>query len=127
MLEQTLNAQINKLTENTDSEDDIIKQLLSYIEQHKEVIRHLAPSSARSSLYTEILNILSQILLERRNIKTNDPLVIALQKAENPEMLAYVLSGAIIGTFYWWQGNNYDVPTDEVVKFARAAARSLTR
>lgn len=127
LLEQTLNAQINKLTENTDSEDDIIKQLLYYIDQHKEVIRHLAPNSARSSLYTEILNILSQILLERRSIKTNDPIVVALQKAENPEMLAYVLSGAIIGTFYWWQGNNYDVPIEEVVKFARSAARSLTK
>ncbi len=62
LLEQTLNAQINKLTENTDSEDDIIKQLLSYIDKNKDVIRHLAPNSARSSLYTEILNILSQVL-----------------------------------------------------------------
>lgn len=126
LLEQTLNAQINKLTENTDSEDDIIKQLLSYIDRNKEVIRHLAPNSARSSLYTEILNILSQILLERRDIETNDPIVIALQKSDNPEMLAYVLSGAIIGTFYWWQGNNYDVPTEDVIKFARAATKSLT-
>ena len=79
------------------------------------------------ALYTQILNILSQILLERRNIETNDPIVIALKKAENPEMLAYVLSGAIIGTFYWWQGNNYDVPTEDVVKFARSATRSLTK
>ncbi|MBB1095796.1 TetR/AcrR family transcriptional regulator [Limosilactobacillus agrestis] len=126
LLEQTLNAQINKLTENTDSEDDIIKQLLSYIDKNKDVIRHLAPNSARSSLYTEILNILSQVLLERRNLETNDPIVIALQKSDNPEMLAYVLSGAIIGTFYWWQGNNYDVPTEDVIKFARAATKSLT-
>ena len=68
---------------------------------------------------------MSQILLERRNIKTNDPIVIALQKSDNPEMLAYVLSGAIIGTFYWWQGNNYDVPKEDVIKFARATARLL--
>lgn len=126
LLEQTLNAQINKLTENTDSEDDIIKQLLSYIDKNKDVIRHLAPNSARSSLYTEILNILSQVLLERRNLETNDPIVTALQKSDNPEMLAYVLSGAIIGTFYWWQGNNYDVPTEDVIKFARVATKSLT-
>ena len=126
LLEQTLNAQINKLTENTDSEDDIIKQLLSYIDKNKDVIRHLAPNSARSSLYTEILNILSQVLLERRNLETNDPIVTALQKSDNPEMLAYVLSGANIGTFYWWQGNNYDVPTEDVIKFARAATKSLT-
>lgn len=127
LLEQTLNAQINKLTEDTDSEGDIIKQLLVYIDQHQDVVRHLAPNSARSSLYTEILNILSQILLERRNLKTNDPIIVALQKAENPEMLAYAISGAIIGTFYWWQGNNYDVPTDDVVTFARSVAQSLTR
>ncbi len=114
------------MTENTDSEDDIIKQLLSYIDKNKDVIRHLAPNSARSSLYTEILNILSQVLLERRNLETNDPIVTALQKSDNPEMLAYVLSGAIIGTFYWWQGNNYDVPTEDVIKFARAATKSLT-
>ena len=126
LLEQTLNAQINKLTENTDSEDDIIKQLLSYIDKNKDVIRHLAPNSARSSLYTEILNILSQVLLERRNLETNDPIVTALQKSDNPEMLAYVLSGAIIGTLYWWQGNNYDVPTEDVIKFAGAATKSLT-
>ena len=87
---------------------------------------HVCKCVANEGGCTEILNILSQVLLERRNLETNDPIVTALQKSDNPEMLAYVLSGAIIGTFYWWQGNNYDVPTEDVIKFARAATKSLT-
>lgn len=127
LLEQTLSAQINKVTEKAETEDDFIQQIIVYIEKNKDVIRHLAAENSRSSLYTEMLNILAKIMLERRDTASDDdPTVAALQKAENPEILAYALSGAIIGVFYWWQSNNYDVPVNEVVEFARSAANSMT-
>ena len=80
--------------------------------------RHLASESAHSSLYAEMMHILSQIMLERRREKSNDSVIQLLQQTDDPEMLAYVLSGALIGTFYWWQEKNYDVSIEHVIEFA---------
>ena len=42
-------------------------------------------------------------------------------------MLAYVLSGAIKGAFYWWQENNYHVPKAEVVTFIKRSVHALVQ
>ena len=126
LLEQTLNSQVGRVINNSDSEEDIINQLINYIAQHKNVFRHLASETAHSSLYSEMMHIISKILLERRHEKSNDTVIKLLQSADDPEMLAYILSGGIIGTFYWWQEQNYDVSIDQVVKFAEEALLSLS-
>ena len=91
------------------------------------MIRHLASSNSHSSLYTEMLQIFSQVLLDRRTqSKTTDTVILSLKKAKNPEMTAYVFSGAIIGAFYWWQKNNYNVPTEEFINFAKQSVLSLS-
>lgn len=127
LLEQTLDAQISQIADTGESEEDIIKQFVLYIDGHKGMIRHLASSNSHSSLYTEMLQIFSQVLLDRRETsKTTDAVIIALQKAKNPEMTAYVFSGSIIGAFYWWQKNNYNVPTDEFINFAKQSVLSLS-
>lgn len=126
LLEQTLSSQLNHLVDASDSEDDLVKQLIYYVNDHKSIFRHLASENAHSSLYAEMLHILSQIMLERRQEKSNDLVINLLQQTDDPEMLAYVLSGALIGTFYWWQDNNYDVPIDHVIAFAKRLMQSLS-
>lgn len=126
LLEQTLDAQISQIADSGETEEDVVKQFVLYIDGHKEIIRHLASSNSHSSLYTEMLQIFSQVLLDRRaHGNTTDSVIIALQRAKNPEMMAYVFSGSIIGAFYWWQKNNYNVPTSELINFAKQTVLSL--
>ena len=115
LLEQTLGTQINHLVDSSDSEDDLIKQLIYYVNDHKNVFRHLASESAHSSLYAEMMHILSQIMLERRREKSNDSVIQLLQQNDDPELLAYVLSGALIVTFYSWREETYDVPIEQEI------------
>ena len=127
LLEQTLDSQISQIADNGDPEEDVIKQFVLYIDGHKDMIRHLASSNSHSSLYTEMLQIFSQVLLDRRTqSKTTDTVILSLKKAKNPEMTDYVFSGAIIGAFYWWQKNNYNVPTEEFINFAKQSVLSLS-
>ena len=127
LLEQTLDAQISRIVDSGESEEDIIKQFVLYINDHKNLISHLASSNSHSSLYTEMLRIFSQVILDRcKRGHTNDVVIEAVQKSDNPEMMAYVFSGSIIGAFYWWQKNNYDVPIDEFIKFAKQSVLSMS-
>ena len=74
-----------------------------------------------------MLRIFSQVILDRcKRGHTNDVVIEAVQKSDNPEMMAYVFSGSIIGAFYWWQKNNYDVPIDEFIKFAKQSVLSMS-
>lgn len=127
LLEQTINAQISQIADNNDeSQADIVENLLSYINEHKNIIRHLAASGTHSSLYSELLKILTKIMLERSQHNSNDGLIIALQNSDNPKMLAYTISGALMGSFYWWQENNYDVSLDEVIKFTKKVVQAVS-
>lgn len=126
LLEQTLKAQVVRIVDNGDSEDDIVKQVIIYIDQHRNVVRHLAASDSHSSLYSELLQILTQMFLERREQESKDPVIQALQKSDTPELLAYTLSGSILGGFHWWQSKNCDVPVEEVINFVRETIHSLS-
>lgn len=126
LLEQTMDAQISQIADSGELEEDVVKQFVLYIDGHKDMIRHLASSNSHSSLYTEMLQVFSQVLLDRRDHGTKDTVIKALQQASNPEMMAYVFSGSIIGAFYWWQKNNYDVPTEEFINFAKQSVLSLS-
>lgn len=126
LLEQTMDAQISQIADSGESEEDVVKQFVLYIDGHKDMIRHLASSNSHSSLYTEMLQVFSQVLLDRRDHGTKDTVIKALQQASNPEMMAYVFSRSIIGAFYWWQKNNYDVPTEEFINFAKQSVLSLS-
>ncbi|MEY8441043.1 TetR/AcrR family transcriptional regulator [Lactobacillaceae bacterium 24-114] len=126
LLEQTLNAQLNQLIDKSDTEDDLIQQLIYYVGDHKNIFRHLASEDAHSSLYVEMMRIINQIMMERRQEKSDDLIIKLLQEADDPEMLAYGLSGALIGVFYWWQSKNYDVALDKVVEFAKRSIQSLS-
>lgn len=125
LLEQTLNTKIDQIIEDDESDDDIIDDLITYIYRNKDIFRHLGASSTHSSLYTEMLEILTKVMLDRTNKSSRDSLIIALQKADNPEMIAYALAGSIIGAFYWWQKNNYNVPLDDMIELTRMRAHAM--
>ncbi|MDO4902746.1 MAG: TetR/AcrR family transcriptional regulator [Limosilactobacillus sp.] len=127
LLAQTLNTQIGRIADSGESEEDVIKQFVMYIDGHKDLVRHLASSSSHSSLYTEMLQILSKVLLERRESGTKDSIILALKKSDNPEMTAYLFSGSIIGVFFWWQKNNYELPTEDFINFAKQSVLSLSK
>src|SRR5699024_10238415 len=97
LLEQTMDAQISQIADSGESEEDVVKQFVLYIDGHKDMIRHLASSNSHSSLYTEMLQVFSQVLLDRRDHGTKDTVIKALQQASNPEMMAYVLAGRLSG------------------------------
>ncbi len=126
LLEQTLKTQIVRIVDSGDSEEDIIKQLIIYIDRHRNVVRHLAASSPHSALYSELLHILTQIFLDRAEHSSKDMVIQALQKVDDPELLAYTLSGSILGAFQWWQDKNYDVPVKDVIAFARQTVHVLS-
>ncbi|WP_267201228.1 TetR/AcrR family transcriptional regulator [Limosilactobacillus kribbianus] len=126
LLEQTMKTQINRIVDSGDSEEDIMKQLIIYIDEHRNVVRHLAASNSRSSLYSEMLQILTQIFLERSEQSSKDTIIQALQESDNPELLAYTLSGSILGAFQWWQTKNYDVPVEDMIHYARQTVRILS-
>ena len=111
-----------------DFQNALLTLLEEYSFEHLTVdqICQEASESAHSSLYAEMMHILSQIMLERRREKSNDSVIQLLQQTDDPEMLAYVLSGALIGTFYWWQEKNYDVSIEHVIEYSKRTMQSLS-
>ncbi|MDF9443917.1 TetR/AcrR family transcriptional regulator, partial [Limosilactobacillus mucosae] len=84
-------------------------------------------SSSHSSLYGEIMKIVSEILLKQRHdAENNDTITLALRNSKNPEMLAYIMSGSILGAFYWWRQNNYEVPQQDVIDFAKNSIHAVS-
>lgn len=107
---------------------DLLEQaLVSQIEANRAMFSNLANGGMRSSFSAELVRMIAEVLLARRQTPSQNTIVVALKKAENPEMLAYVLSGAIMGAFYWWQENNYHVPKAEVVTFIKRSVHALVQ
>jgi hypothetical protein len=101
--------------------------LIKYVSDNRDIFRNLADSSSQSSLYGEIMKIVSEILLRQRHVTENqDTIVTALRNSKNPEMLAYILSGSILGAFYWWRQNNYEVPQQDVIDFVKQSMHNLS-
>ena len=113
LLEQTISTRLNIL--------------IKYVSDNRDIFRNLADSSSQSSLYGEIMKIVSEILLRQRHDPENqDTIVTALRNSKNPEMLAYILSGSILGAFYWWRQNNYEVPQQDVIDFVKQSMHNLS-
>lgn len=126
LLEQTIDTQVSRVVNNSDTEEDIIKQLIFYISDHKNVFRHLASDTSHSSLFEEMMHIITNNVLKHQRDDSNDLIFKLVHEADDPKLLANVISGGIIGCFYWWQENSYDVPVDEVVQFAEKTVLALS-
>lgn len=129
LLEQLINTRLNQIVEESDTEDDFIQLTISYLGNHKKVFRHLSGDSANSTFYTEMIRILSEVLLKQadseRQVKVSE-VAKEIHDSSNPELLSYVYAGAIIGGCYWWQMNSYDVPVPKVVDFVKQTVLQLS-
>ena len=129
LLEQLINTRLNQIVEESDTEDDFIQLTISYLGNHKKVFRHLSGDSANSTFYTEMIRILSEVLLKQadseRQVKVSE-VAKEIHDSSNPELLSYVYAGAIIGGCYWWQMNSYDVPVQKVVDFVKQTVLQLS-
>ena len=128
LLEQTISTRLNILIDQSDrNEDEFVEILIKYVSDNRDIFHNLADSSSQSSLYGEIMKIVSEILLRQRHVTENqDTIVTALRNSKNPEMLAYILSGSILGAFYWWRQNNYEVPQQDVIDFVKQSMHNLS-
>lgn len=127
LLEQTLEIRLGQMIDEQGSEQAIVSTLIHYVNSHKEVFYNLAGTEDHTGLHGEFLRILSEILLKRRDSDSHDAILEALRHSEEPEILAYVISGGIIGTFYWWREHNYDVSEQEMIDFALGLMKTITK
>lgn len=115
LLEQLIKRRLDTLVQTTESEDDLIEALINYVGSNRSLFQNLTAVNDHSSLNTELFRIISEILLDRQVGNGQDVVSQALANSSNPQMLAYILSGATMGAFEWWRDENYDVPIPEVV------------
>lgn len=129
LLEQLINNRLNQLIDEAKSEDDFIQLTVSYLSDNKNVFRHLSADGANSTLYTEMIRIISEVLMKQakstRQVQISE-VVKELHDSKHPEMLSYIYGGAIMGACYWWQLNNYDVSVEKVVDFVKQSVLSLS-
>ena len=115
LLKHTVNYQIMVLI---DQGDDEITNVVSWLEQHKPLLRNLATGRNNSSLYATLVNLLADIILDRYERKVDDRLVQSIAKFPNQETAAYMLSASIVGAFYWWRSQDYAVDQKTILQNA---------
>ena len=60
LLEQTISTRLNILIDQSDrNEDEFVEILIKYVSDNRDIFRNLADSSSQSSLYGEIMKIVS--------------------------------------------------------------------
>ncbi|ANK61905.1 TetR family transcriptional regulator [Loigolactobacillus backii] len=125
LLQQTMSMMLNQLLKDQGHNDDIIEQIVNFVDTHKEVFRNISVNNGRNYLDMEVLTVISRIMLARRDTKSQDALIETLRRTDQPEMLAYVLSGAIMGAFVWWRKSNYDLPKEQIISFIKVAVNGV--
>lgn len=127
LLEQLISNRLNQLMAESSSEEDFIQLTINYVNDNRNVFRHLSADSANSTLYTEMIRIISEVLIKQAEApKQVSEIVKEIHESNNPEMLSYIYGGAIMGACYWWQINNYDVSVEDVVDFIKQSVLSLS-
>ncbi|WP_283584071.1 TetR/AcrR family transcriptional regulator [Limosilactobacillus difficilis] len=128
LLEQTMNDWIGKTIQNSDSSQDIVQLLIEQVQENQNVFRHLSDDD-HPGLQLELVTILKEILLKRSADTANkeDVVLRMLHDSDHPEMLAYVISGSLIGGLYWWRAENYSVSTADVISYARQVVSGLEK
>ncbi|WP_367341276.1 TetR/AcrR family transcriptional regulator [Limosilactobacillus sp.] len=126
LLEQTMNDWIGKVVQSNDSSRDIVQLLIEQVQQNKKVFRHLSDDD-HPGLQLELVTILKNILLKRSESEDSreDVVLRMLHDSDHPDMLAYVISGSLVGGLYWWRAENYNVSTEEVVAYARKVVGAM--
>lgn len=116
LLKHTVNTKITALIDGSNTSEEAIHNVVDYLCSHKNIMRNLASSNSHSSLYSEMTNILSDIILNRYESGIDDMLVKVIGNFDNPETAAYMLGASIVGAFYWWRSQDYATPEDVILK-----------
>lgn len=120
LLEHLMSNRLGQMMDSAASEEEMINQVTKYVDDNKDIYRHLSGDNSSSTLHVEIMRILTEVILQqskRKGVKSE--ILKQVHDSKNPELEAYTFSGAIIGIYYWWQMHNYNVPIDEVVDFIK--------
>lgn len=126
LLEQTMDVELNKLISDQPNTDTIVDAVLNYVDSHRELFHHLMATRDRSGLHTEIMQIISEIILNRSKHETNDLVIKAVAQSSQPELMSYMVGGAINGAFMWWERHNFDVSKDEIADFCKKRIHSIS-
>lgn len=120
LLEKLMSNRLGQLMEKANSEDQIIDRITNYMNDNKDIYRHLSGDNSSSTLHVEIMRILSDVILQQSKQKdVKSTILQQINQSQDPELEAYTFSGAIMGIYYWWQLHNYDVPINEVADFIK--------
>lgn len=119
LLKHTVNDKITMLIDESDDSDAEIDNVVSWLCDNKRVLRNLATGKTNSSLYAIMVNILADIILNRYEQGVDDRLVKAVGLFPNRETGAYMLSSSIVGAFYWWRSQDYDVSKETILNHAQ--------
>lgn len=118
LLKHTVNTKITSLIDASDNDEDEIENVVDWLVNNKDILRNLATGRTNSSLYATLVNILSDIMLNRYDENVDDRLVHAISLFDNHETGAYMLSSAVIGAFYWWRSQDYVTSKEVILKHA---------
>ncbi|WP_251547835.1 TetR/AcrR family transcriptional regulator [Limosilactobacillus caecicola] len=120
LLEQLINNRLSQLIASAPTENDFIEIAANYLNDNKDIFRHLSADNANSTLYTEMIRITSEVLLKQsEDDQRHGEILKVISNSEDPDLQSYAFAGAIMGCLYWWQSKNYDVPVEEAVEFVR--------
>lgn len=125
LLEHLMNNCIRQEMDSAADEDQMIDLIANYINDNKEIYRHLSGNNSSSTLHVEIMRILTEVILEQSRQKSPKSVLLRqVQQSSNQELEAATLSGAIMGIYYWWQMHNYNVPRKEITDFIKESVLS---
>lgn len=126
LLEHLINTRVQDIIAGSSSESDLIESGINYIDQHKKVFRNIADGGQNRTLFSELIRIVSDVTLHWSKDQPTDTIGRLIRHSNNPELLAYSISGAFMGACFWWQTKNFNVPKQEVIDFAKQAVMALS-
>lgn len=126
LLEHLIDTRVRDIIDGASSESDLIESGVNYIDTHKKIFRNVTDSGPNRTLFSELMRIISEVIINRSKAQPTDTIGKMIQHSNNPELLAYSISGSFMGACFWWQTKNYNVPKQEVVTFARQAVMALS-
>ena len=116
LLEQSLLTEINRIIDDQSDENTMIDLLVDYISNHRSLIRNLTDTESNGSLDSEMIKILVKMFMDQMRTSKHDTVLLrALRHSKNPELMASVFSGAIIGAAHWWRHEDFETPTKELI------------
>jgi len=124
LLKQTLSTMLRRNL-NASSNPDLVDQIVSFIIDNRTAFRNISIIGGNNSINLDLLTLIGKIILERPDSGTNN-LIDALHRSKNPDMMSYILAGALTGVFVYCDEYNYDIPRKDVVQIFNSVIKHVT-